>query len=60
MTYDETLFGDASSLGKKDAGFHEVVHVILFDSLKWMNPNKSFKDYDNEHHEKNGERSKHQ
>ncbi len=32
--------------------FHEVVHVILFDSLKWMNPNKSFKDYDNEHHEK--------
>ncbi len=37
MTYDETLFGDASSLGKKDAGFHEVVHVILFDSLKWMN-----------------------
>ena len=52
MTYDETLFGDASSLGKRMLVFHEVVHVILFDSLKWMNPNKSFKDYDNEHHEK--------
>ncbi|MFR5870294.1 MAG: hypothetical protein ACLUEV_00260 [Alistipes sp.] len=52
MTYDESLFGDASSLGKRMLVFHEVVHVILFDSLKWMNPNKSFKDYDNEHHEK--------
>lgn len=52
MTYDETLFGDASSLGKRMLVFHEVVHVILFDSLKWMNPNKSFADYQDDQHEK--------
>lgn len=52
MTYDETLFGEASSLGKRMLVFHEIVHVILFDSLKWMNPNKSAKEYDNDHHEK--------
>ena len=52
MTYDETLFGEASSLGKRMLVFHEIVHVILLDSLKWMNPNKSAKEYDNDHHEK--------